>query len=1298
MRDPDDRVNDVERLAALRATGLLDSPPEASFDRLARLAARLTHAPVALVSLVDEDRQFFKASVGLDEELTAKRETPLSQSVCRHVVDLGRPLVLSDTRNCSGIPSDLALAYLGIPLVTSDGHILGSFCVFDTSPREWSDDDLATMIDLAASVGTEIELRRDIARRARLERELSAANGRFEAYMRNSPAIAFAKDVDGRFTYFNATFQRHVGHDSDNWLGKTDHEVWPPDVADQLRANDEKVWDAGVSVEFVEETITNDGRRNRWLALKFPFVTPDGEKLLGGMAVDISDLLRTQEALRRSEAESRTLAMVVARIDGAVAIANADCRLDWVSEAYARLFGETPEALIGEDLIQGSLGPDADSGRGSTLRDRLMAGDRVEMAVTRRDSRGRKAWLELEVQAVRGEAGSPGQFIAIGRDVTDRRRSEARTAVLRACDAILFDSTTLDEAVPRLLQSIGQGLDLDEATYWRVDRESDRLVLDSRWVPGLRPSMTRLDDSTPLAASDGQSMGLGEQLAGRIWLENRAIKPGHLGLDEPTSPPGDAKPANFTPSSFPEGFGWPVVKLGQVVGIFSFSSQGPLEDPDAVADLSSSLGRQVGLFVDRKQAEEERNRLVAIFEASDDFVGIADANGLVIWRNAAFQKLLGQTTGGPVSGFPVESNYTDWAGKLLREVGLPEAARSGSWLGETAIRSSDGRVIPVSQRITGHRALDGRLTHYATILRDISASKAAEAELLAAKDAAEAASRAKGDFLANMSHEIRTPMNGIIGMTDLTLDTDLSPLQREYLGMARSSAEALLIVINDILDFSKIEAGRLELERVPFNLHDLVYETLRPLAFRAHAAKLDLACRIAPDVPEVVEGDPHRVRQIIVNLVGNAVKFTKRGEVIVEVTLGDPSQNPIAQPATDLDPEVVLHFAVIDTGIGIEPHKLLAIFEPFEQADGSTTRDYGGTGLGLSISTELVRLMGGRLWVESSPGQGSAFHFLGRMGRVEDQPEAVEVALMEGRRVLVAIENATRRRLTVELLEHWGAFPRESTGGLSALNELRQASSRGEPYDCAVVDDRLAELSGLDLISLIHADSKIKSTVLVVFTTAGRDGIDRCEDQRIATCLPKPVSARDLLKALGSGLKQKATSMLESRGQAEFRSVEGDANPSISTATSRPPLPLRKLRVLLGEDHLVNRIVAARMLERLGHSVATAQDGREVLAMLEDETFDLVLMDIQMPVMDGFETVAAIRSLHPTPIILIALTAHAMKGDRERCLAAGFDEYLSKPIRSDDLKETLERFPSLARPASVPVGASNSPAGSASAD
>jgi len=1539
MCDPDERVHDVQRLAALQATGLLDSPPEGSFDRLARLAARLTHAPGALVSLVSDDRQFFKASVGLPEELTAIRETPLDRSVCRHVVASGRPLILSDTRDHPGIPCDLAVAYLGIPLVTSDGQILGSFCVFDPSPRDWSNDDVATITDLAASVATEIELRTDIARRARLERELSDAKGRFEAYMRNSPALAFAKDLDGRFIYLNAPFQRHFGQNS-VWLGKTDDELWPPEVARQLRENDQKVWNAGVPVEFMEETVTHDGRRNRWLSLKFPYVTPDGEKLLGGMAIDVSDLLRTQEALRRSEAESRTLAMVVARIEGALAIADADCRLEWVSEAYARLFGETPEAVIGQDLVQGSLGLDADPERIATLREQMLAGDRIEVAAVRRDARGRKAWLELEVQPVRGEGDSPDQFIAIGHDVTARRRAQKRTAVLRVCDAILFDSTTFEEAVPRLLQSIGEALDIDDATYWRVDAESDRLVVGSCWTSGPR-----------LDASGSQTPPSGETLAGRIRLAGRAVEQADSEGPEVEDGHGEELSSGHSAPDFRGGFGWPIVRLGEVIGVFTFSGREPLRDVEAVVEMSVGLGRQVGLFIDRKQAEEERNRLVAIFEASDDFVGIADTNGLVIWRNAAYHRFIGRPLESPASGFPLASTYTNSAANLLRDVAFPEVDRTGSWLGETAIRSRDGRVIPVSQRIMAHRGPDGKISHYATILRDISASKAVEAELrrqqqfvqnvvdadpgmlyvvsvpdrrivwtngramsalgyssdeiqaldlagwlamthpdetanlemafqqasmlldgevldrehrlrhadgswrwfrnrlvvsgrdedgqpdrllgvledvtarkqaedlsgllfnltpvaylivdesdgiidcnmaasrffgrdrsqllgrhpgefspeyqpdgqrssdrkvefdakarldgyvqfdwwhvrgdgelipcevtltpvevggrsvllaaihdltarkrveaelLDAKEAAEAGSRAKGEFLANMSHEIRTPMNGIIGMTDLTLDTDLSPLQREYLGMARSSAESLLIVINDILDFSKIEAGRLELELVRFNLHDLVYQTLRPLALRAHASNLDLLCRVAPDVPELVEGDPHRLRQILVNLVGNAVKFTKSGEIVVEVTLATRDQVVTVPPPTDS--EVSLHFSVTDTGIGIEPRKLLAIFEPFEQADGSTTRNYGGTGLGLSISTQLVRLMGGRLWVESTLGHGSVFQFNARMGRIGDQPEHGEVASLSGQRVLVAIENDTRRRLTVELLNYWGTSPREVAGGLAALKELRRASKDGEPYDSAVIDDQLADLSGLDLINLIHADPKLRTTALVVFTTAGRSDVDRCEDQTIASCLAKPVSARDLLDALLSGIPSETASPTSLHREAGYRVVEGDSSSTTATASgsaNRLALPRRKLQVLLAEDQLVNRIVAARMLERLGHLVSTAQDGREALTMMEDETFDVVLMDIQMPVMDGFEAVAAIRDRHPVPIPLIALTAHAMKGDRERCLAAGFDDYLSKPICSEDLQAILDRLPIPIRTAHIPGDSPSLPAGSA---
>ena len=1246
MSDPTDASREPQRLAALRATGLLDSPPEISFDRLVRLAARLTGASGAAVSLIDEDRQFFKAAHGLNEKMTTQRQLPLEQSICRHVVATGKTLVLADSRDCPGFVCQEVRAYLGIPLVTANGFVLGSFCVFDSVPRHWSGDDIATMSDLAASVGTEIELRTDIARRARLERELSAVSGRFEAYMGNTPALAYAKDEEGRYAYLNPKFSKFLGPDYHTFLGKTDYDITDKRVSDQIRSNDRLVWQAGTPMEFIEESCSPAGERSWWLSLKFSYVTPEGEKLLGGLSYEISEILRTQEALRRSEAESRTLAVVVARINGAVAVADADCRLEWVSEAYARLFGDQPEAVIGQDLIRRSLGPDADLDQVATLRARLMAGQRVEVAAVRRDARGRRAWLELEVQAVRAEGNAPDQFIAIGRDVTDRRRAEGRMAALQSCDATLFDSTTLNEAIPRLLASVGAALDMERAIYWRVDPETHRLDPGPRWMPGGSADST--NDPPPadrIFAEEIYRVGRGQVL----------VSPSASG-----------------------GLGWPVACQGQVRGVFTFSSQEPVDDLPALDEIRVGLERQVGLFNDRQRAEEERNRLVAIFEDSDDFVGICDINGLVIWRNAAFRRLIEGDSPLPTAGYPITAAYTDWSARIIYDVAHPEAARSGSWLGETAIQATDGRIIPMSQRIMAHRGPDGKLAYFATILRDISASKAVEAELLAARDAAEAASRAKGEFLANVSHEIRTPMNGIIGMTDLTLDTALSSLQREYLGMVRSSAESLMSVINDILDFSKIEAGKLTLERVRFSLHDLLYQTLRPLALRAHTANLDLVCRTAPDVPDLVAGDPHRLRQILVNLVGNAVKFTAAGEIIVEVT-----RCPLADPETrpDADPVVELHFRVADTGIGIAPDKLATVFEPFEQADGSTTRIHGGTGLGLAISTDLTHLMGGRIWVESQLGKGSVFHFTSRLGWVADPSSRGERALLTGLRFLLAVANPGRRRFTVEVLGGWGAITSEEATGPGAIEELRRGVQVGRPYDGAVVDDRLVDLGEIDLIGKILAEPGVGPTALVIITTPGRSDLAGTEVLRIAATVPKPVSPRDLFEAIRGRLQPGdgplPLTSASARSACRVGSPTGSAPPS---APSGPPAPLtaassRPLRVLLAEDQLVNRKVATRLLERLGHSVTTAEDGRKALALVERATFDVVLMDIQMPVMDGFETLASIRRVDSAPMTLVAMTAHALNSDRERCLAAGFDDYLSKPIRVEDLRAVLDRVP-----------------------
>ncbi|MGA9938428.1 MAG: response regulator [Candidatus Acidiferrales bacterium] len=598
--------------------------------------------------------------------------------------------------------------------------------------------------------------------------------------------------------------------------------------------------------------------------------------------------------------------------------------------------------------------------------------------------------------------------------------------------------------------------------------------------------------------------------------------------------------------------------------------------------------------------------------------------------------------------------------------------RGKLWQGQTTHivtrrRRGDGTLVDV-EAFSVPLFTDGQVTGAVLIYQDITERKRAEEALLSAKEAAEAASRAKSEFLANMSHEIRTPMNGIIGMTELALDTGLTVEQRDYLGMVKTSANALLTVVNDILDFSKIEAGKLDLDMIDFDFQHTVGETMKALAFRAHQKRLELAWRVSANIPECLKGDTGRVRQVLVNLVGNSVKFTEHGEIVVSV-----------EKESEDSTGMVLHFEVRDTGIGIPRDKQQMVFDAFTQADTSATRQYGGTGLGLAITSRLVALMGGRIWLESEVGRGSTFHFTCHFGFADSVPQPKtfgDPELIQDLPVLVVDDNDTNRRILAEMLSTWGMKPECVDGGRVALATLKRAHAEGHPFRLMITDMQMPMMDGCTLTEEIRENSLFSALpILMLSSGAQSDEAPRCRQLSISAYLMKPAQPSDLLDAILATIPKQPVA--ESKRET----------PAAATAAAAPPIPLR---ILLAEDNPVNQKLAVTLLQKRGHTVIPTENGQEALAALDRENVDLVLMDVQMPVMDGFEAIRSIRAkekITGAHMPIIAVTAHAMKGDRERCLAVGADDYVSKPIRTSDLLAAMERTRNLRVDAPAPAPA-----------
>jgi len=643
--------------------------------------------------------------------------------------------------------------------------------------------------------------------------------------------------------------------------------------------------------------------------------------------------------------------------------------------------------------------------------------------------------------------------------------------------------------------------------------------------------------------------------------------------------------------------------------------------------------------------------LNALVENSPLAIMVLDAGQTVQLCNTAFEKLF-QHQRDDIAGRNVHDLFAD--------TDLPEARGSNPSTEDqravhmvTRRERKDGSFVDVELHTVG-MMVNKMVVGTFGIYQDISERKRVEEATQHARDAAEAANRAKSEFLANMSHEIRTPMNGIMGMTELVLDTNLDAEQREYLNLVKLSADSLLSLINDILDYSKVEAGKLEIDAIDFNLADGLGESMKALSIRAHQKKLELAFDIAPDIPHALIGDPGRLRQIIVNLVGNAIKFTEQGEVVLRVD---------AESQTETD--IRLHFVVADTGIGIPEDKQSTIFEAFNQADGSMTRKYGGTGLGLTISSRLVQLMGGRIWVESEPHKGSRFHFTANFV-LQKTPARImapkNLATLRDMRVLVVDDNASNRQILIKMLEGWDMNPITVDCGAKAIVALREAKGLGRSFPLILLDAQMPEMDGFTLAETIRRHPECGVATVMMLSSAGlRGDAARCRELGVSAYLTKPVRQSELLDAILAAL-----------GTQSATNLPPPLVTRHSLRENRPPM-----RILLVEDNAVNQLLALRLLQKQGHAVTVAANGKRALEALNKDIYDLMLMDIQMPEMNGWEATKAIRENEKATgkhIPIAAMTAHAMDGDKDRCVAAGMDDYLTKPIVLVELLAVVDRF------------------------